>query len=424
MNRSQLIIAFLSITVLVSSQSAIFASLTDNNKSSEDAVEQLKKWLGQDRSERGPMGEQPFASQHLSKSQATVAAELLWNDHVAFVKQERKEEWQNKAIQIGELKMKFDFKVFGEKPKNGRSLFISMHGGGGAPARVNDQQWRNQIGLYKPKEGVYLAPRAPTNTWNLWHQSHIDEFFTRIIENAIVFENVDPNRVYIMGYSAGGDGAYQLAPRMADQLAAAAMMAGHPNNANPLGLRNIGFTLHMGGKDSAYNRNKIAAQWKEKLAELQKGDNEGYQHEVIIHEQHGHWMKRDDAVAVPWMSKFTRDPLPKKVVWFQSGVTHNRFYWLAVDAKNRKAGSHVVAQRGGQAIEIIKADGVDNLFVRLSDAMLDLNKDIAIRMGDKLLYAGKANRNISTIAQTLEERGDIKSVYSAEIRIDVSKPKE
>ena len=57
--------------------------------------------------------------------------------------------------------------------------------------------------------------------------------------------DVDPNRVYIMGYSAGGDGVYQLAPRMADRWAAAAMMAGHPNDASPLGLRNItGFNHH------------------------------------------------------------------------------------------------------------------------------------------------------------------------------------
>ena len=41
---------------------------------------------------------------------------------------------------------------------------------------------------------------------------------------AIVFEDVDPNRVYLLGYSAGGDGVYQLAPRMADRFAAASMM--------------------------------------------------------------------------------------------------------------------------------------------------------------------------------------------------------
>ena len=42
----------------------------------------------------------------------------------------------------------------------------------------------------------------------------------------IAFYGVDSDRVYLMGYSAGGDGVYQVAPRMADRFAAAAMMAG------------------------------------------------------------------------------------------------------------------------------------------------------------------------------------------------------
>ena len=68
----------------------------------------------------------------------------------------RKYETKSSIIKIGELEMPFAYKIFGEKPKDGRSLFISMHGGGGAPARVNDQQYENQKGLYKPEEGVYL----------------------------------------------------------------------------------------------------------------------------------------------------------------------------------------------------------------------------------------------------------------------------
>ena len=101
----------------------------------------------------------------------------------------------------------------------------------------------------------------------------------------------NPNRVYFMGYSAGGDGVYQLAPRMADRLAAASMMAGHPNDASPLGLRNIGFAIHVGALDSGYNRNKVAAKWSEQLATLQKRDPEGYLHAVKIHKGLGHWMK-------------------------------------------------------------------------------------------------------------------------------------
>ena len=50
------------------------------------------------------------------------------------------------------------------------------------------------------------------------------------------------------------------------------MMAGHPGDASPVGLRNIGFTIHVGGKDSAYHRNSVAESWKKQLAALREND--------------------------------------------------------------------------------------------------------------------------------------------------------
>jgi poly(3-hydroxybutyrate) depolymerase len=38
--------------------------------------------------------------------------------------------------------------------------------------------------------------------------------YDRLIENMIIFEDIDPNRVYFLGYSCGGDGVYQIAPRI------------------------------------------------------------------------------------------------------------------------------------------------------------------------------------------------------------------
>lgn len=374
--------------------------------------------------ERSTVGEvvgQEFARQSLDANQCEKAKQLLWDSHSAQLQKERAKEWQDKSIVLGERTMPFDYRVFGDKPEGGRSLFISMHGGGGAPANVNDQQWKNQIGLYEPKEGVYVAPRAPTNTWNLWHEGHIDPMFTRLIEDAIQLAEVNPNRVYLMGYSAGGDGVYQLAPRMADQIAAAAMMAGHPNDAKPFNLRNIGFTLHMGGKDGAYKRNEVAKQWKDRLAELKASDPDGYENEVVIHEQHGHWMQRDDAVAVPWMSEFTRNPYPDKVVWYQSGVTHDRFYWLAVDENNRKGGTHVVAVRDGQNVVIEKADGVDSIRVRFNDQMIDFEQPVVVTFQGKEVFRGDVQRSMEVLAKTMVDRGDPESIYSAEIDVDLTK---
>jgi predicted esterase len=326
------------------------------------------------------------------------------------------------VIQIGELKMPFSYKIFGEKPATGRSLYISMHGGGGAPKRVNDGQWENQKKLYQLDEGVYVAPRAPTDTWDLWHQSHIDPMFDRLIENMVLFEDVDPDRVYLMGYSAGGDGVYQIAPRMADRFAAASMMAGHPNETSALGLRNLPFAIHMGANDAAYNRNQTATQWQEKLAELHQSDPEGYVHVVKLHEGKGHWMDRQDAEALPWMHQFTRNRFPKSIVWKQDDVTEERLYWLAVNKQELPDRALVRATADGQVLRIEHCDP-SALQVLLRDDWIDMSQEIEVRQGDSILARQLVPRTIATIDQSLRQRGDPKGIYWGRLSVAIpSKP--
>lgn len=153
----------------------------------------------------------------------------------------------------------------------------------------------------------------------------------------IALEHVNPDRVYLLGYSAGGDGVYQLAPRLADRWAAAAMLAGHPNGVSLLSLRNVPFALQVGANDSAYNRNKVAQEYGDQLAKLRKDDPGGYEHFVKIYPGKGHWMDREDKAALPWMAGFTRNPVPGRVVWKQTGVPHPCSYWLAVPPGKRRA---------------------------------------------------------------------------------------
>ena len=378
---------------------------------SEAAVKSLVEYLPS--GDPTEISKQAFADVALTSTDAITAEQKLWQHHVKRIRAERAKEMEARELTLKELRMPFFYKVFGKKPAGGRSLYISMHGGGGTAKRVNDGQWENQKRLYQLEEGVYVAPRAPTDTWNLWHQKHIDVLFDRLIENMIVFEDVDPNRVYILGYSAGGDGVYQLAPRMADRWAAAAMMAGHPNGISPLSMRNIGFTLHMGGNDAAYKRNQVAAQWKEELAKLAEADPGGYPHLVEIHKGLGHWMNRKDAVAIPWMAKFTRDPFPKKIVWRKQDDTHSRFYWLSVDAKSKCT---ITATQQKQSFDI-KADGVDTMTLRLSTRKVNLDSPITVTLNGKPVFSGQAKRTIGSIAKSLAERGDLKSVTHSEVSI-------
>ncbi len=376
-------------------------------------VQSLEEWLSVDRSSRKPIQESEFSKLSLSEEEAVRAGELLWKDHVAMIRETRSKEMKAKSITLNGKTMKFDFIVFGEKPKDGRSLFISMHGGGGAPPKVNEGQWRNQMRLYKPEEGIYLCPRAPTDTWNLWHQSHIDPLFDRLIENLIVFEGVNAERVYLMGYSAGGDGVYQLAPRMCDRFAAAAMMAGHPNESTPLGLRNLPFALQVGANDGSYGRNKVAAAWGKKLAELRTNDPKGYDHYVKIHEGKGHWMNLEDSVAVPWMAKRTRDRLPQKIVWKQDDVTHDRSYWIALPAEEIKARQLIGVSRDGQQFNVHDAEGIGTLRILLNDQMIDFAQPVTVNFGENKVHEGKVIRTISAIAKTMAERGDPGMVFNS-----------
>lgn len=385
------------------------------------ALKELRAALDAKPASLSDLAGKDFAGMPLTKADAASARELLWKAHSAIIEKDRAAEVKAKVLKDGDREMKFDYKTFGAKPEGGRSLWISLHGGGNAAARVNDGQWENQKKLYTLDEGIYLAPRAPTNTWNLWHEAHIDRLFGRLIEDLIVLEGVNPDRVYVMGYSAGGDGVYQLGPRMADYWAGAAMMAGHPNGVSLLSLRNVPFALQVGGNDSAYNRNKVGTEYAELLDKLQKDDPKGYEHFVKIHEGKPHWMGGEDKIALPWMAKFTRNPVPDRVVWKQTGSPHDRSYWLAVPPAERKNDSLVIAKRDGQTIEITQAEKVSKLLVRLDDRLADLDHPVRVTFAAKDVYTGTPSRTVAVMVRTLAGRGDPRLVFDAEVEVELPK---
>ncbi|KAA1246713.1 T9SS type A sorting domain-containing protein [Aquimarina sp. RZ0] len=385
-------------------------------------VNDLRDWLNLVPANRPPLEDLNFSKEALSQSEATTALNLLIEEKQARMLDDFDFQWDNRVLKHDIYEMPFYYQIFGTEPVDGRSLFISLHGGGGVPIEANDQQYENQKHLYdvimNSLEGVYLAPRAPTNVWNLWHQEHIDDFLNIIIQLAVIKENVNPNKVYILGYSAGGDGLYQLAPRMADRWAAASMMAGHPNDASPLSLRNTPFAIHVGALDSAFNRNGVAEEWGVLLDDLQANDPQGYVHDVNLHEGRGHWMSLEDAVALPWMKNYQRNPLPKKVVWKQDDRHHTSFYWLQVPQNKIVTGEEVVAEYNKSSNEInIIENYSDTLQLLINDTMLDLDVPITIKYQNTVIHQGMFHRTILNIYKSLFDKGDRNLVFPGMISI-------
>ncbi|MEM9237068.1 MAG: dienelactone hydrolase family protein [Verrucomicrobiota bacterium] len=355
-----------------------------------------------------------------SQGLGRVEAEALRSEVFAELREKRmaaaKAELKKREVKIGGKRLRWLEKETESFPEDGPSLWISMHGGGGAPSEVNDRQWLNQIRLYQPEEGIYVAPRAPTDTWDLWHQKHIDPMFARLIENFVIARGVNPERVYLMGYSAGGDGVWQVAPRMADRFAAASMMAGHPNEASLLGLRNLPFAIFMGGDDHHFDRNRIAAEKTSELGKLRKDDPGGYRHFSRIYEGTGHWMNGRDAEALPWMAKHTRVSWPKRVVWYQDDVTHDRFYWLQLPSGAAKQGQTIKAEIKGQQISL-SGDVPEGLKLLLADELLDLDQPIVVTVNGEEQKPVTVTRTEAVIREFLEERLDPAAVPTAVLMV-------
>ena len=70
--------------------------------------------------------------------------------------------WTDSLVTAGPWRMPLLYKVSGgPAPAGGRSLYISLHGGGNVAPAVNHQQWLNQTCPLRPaRGGVRGPPRA------------------------------------------------------------------------------------------------------------------------------------------------------------------------------------------------------------------------------------------------------------------------
>lgn len=355
-------------------------------------------------------------AQGLSKAEAVKAEKEVVDEWYKAVKAETDYMMKRNAVVRDSLVMPLSCQVYGPMPEDGYALYISLHGGGNAPKQLNDSQWQNQWYLYRPKGAVYVCPRAAFDDWDMHFKRGTDEMYEDIIKFAYSHLRVNPDKVYVMGYSAGGDGVWRLAPRMADRWAAASMMAGHPGDVSLLNLRNTPYIVWCGALDAAYNRNKLCAERIAELDSLQQADGEGYIHEGHIMADKGHWMDSADTIAVDWMAQYKRNPYPKKIVWRQEEVVKKSFYWVSVTEKEMVRGKELRLHVEGNTIVIDKSD-YSSLTLHLNDKIVDMDKAVVVKVGTKKVWKGKVERRRENMVKCINERGDARFAFCGEITI-------
>ena len=193
----------------------------------------------------------------------------------------------------GGVSMRFLMEIRGEPGEGGYPLYLALHGGGGAPPEDNDEQWGIMYDYYRwdMKSGIYVAIRGITDTWDLHFRPESYPMYDRLIRAMIRLYGADPNRVYLLGFSAGGDGVYAIAPRMADRFAAANMSSGHPNGVSLKNTSNLPFEIQVGIRDfysESALRSVRGAEFEGILSGYESEYGFGYLHRVLVHVPNGH----------------------------------------------------------------------------------------------------------------------------------------
>ncbi len=364
------------------------------------------------------------------------------------------------SYHIGEgLDMPYIVLRKGERPANGWPLVIAMHGGGGTGDKlenphawsVNTGEWQTQtklaIVLY-PTDATYFVPRMVDDNQGRWWKEFNYVAFTAMIRHAILFWDVDPNRIYMLGISEGGYGTETLACRYPDRLAAANGMAcGEGSSIHVENLRNLPFRTDTGEEDKMFGRitNSIA---KHKLIEeLREKDPGGYINHLEIQKGKGHGI--DYKPGPEWMVKYTRTPHPARVTYtlFEHDKVKNKgAYWLQATSDLEKKVIHLdgIIDKGTNAVAItadatVKDEVIQNadwqkplansgetapatglkLRIWLHESLLDLSKPVKISINGKEASNAIVKPQLSALCESIMAFGDPEFAYPCYVDVTV-----
>ena len=196
--------------------------------------------------------------------------------------------------------LKYTLEVIGEgpQPQDGYPLYIGMHGGGNdktgdgnnkAWTSVGNSWYCKPVAAYHNNHGpaVLVCPRGISSgeitrdslvdEWNLHFRPESYVLIERMIANLLQPSHpefkasanlakyqdlnllnkhfIDPNKVILWSFSAGGDGAFRLGTKLSDRFAAVVAAAGHPGDTRFANIAKV-VTLLEVGEDDYYDDTK------------------------------------------------------------------------------------------------------------------------------------------------------------------------
>jgi predicted esterase len=335
-----------------------------------------------------------------------------------------KEDFEAKQVRFDKYLSPYTVRKVGTRPAQGWPLFIAMHGGGGTEKEVNDSQWSIMQRYYRdhPEAGgyLYLALRAPNDSWNGFYDDYVYPLVDNLVREFLLFGDADPNKVFIMGYSHGGYGAFAIGPKEPDLFAAIHASAGAPTDGETTAktLRNTIFTCMVGENDTMYGRIERDKKFREIVRQLRGERNDIYPVTVQIIPGNGHTglPDRDEILE---MYPAVRNPVPRELTWLMTDKVIRDFFWLRTDAPAKQREIDATC-RDNRLVITTSADAAAAA-VMLDGRLIDFQKPVTLELNGKKT-THKLQPDLRILCQNLQRRGDPELSFAAEIPLPLKTP--
>jgi len=312
-----------------------------------------------------------------------------------------------------------------------KGLVVGLHGGGKGAGTADEPR-----GTWRMKDCVGIYPQGLVLDGDNWNTVQGERQILSLIEIAKAQYDVDPDRVYVMGFSMGGTGSWHMAGRWPDLFSGAAPCAGvimarpksqlaDPGEVMALqygllpNVRNLAMYWFIGLEDKNCMPGTYLYAW-ERLKELREDDPGGYgKLKFESHENLAHAMPPGEPdKCMDWLSEQKRDTFPEKLVW--SYATHpfpvrkefdrttriqkHWFHWL--HDSNPLDRMEIVAERKGNEFDVTTTGEVAGLRVLMNPEMIDVEKEVVVRLDGDEVYRGKPEPSFRVIVESLDAKLD------------------
>jgi hypothetical protein len=333
-----------------------------------------------------------------------------------------KEDYEARQVRFESHVSPYTVREVGRRPEDGWPLFIAMHGGGGVPRHVNDSQWKVMQTYYRDQASVtgylYLALRAPNDTWNGFYADYVYPLVANLVRQFLLFGDVDANKVFLMGYSHGGYGAFAIGPKMPDRFAAIHSSAAAPTDgeSSPRNLRNTVFTFMIGEKDTMYGRLPRCQKFDEAIRAL-RGDRADIYPVTMEFKAglgHGGLPDRDKIIE---LYPANRQPAPRELTWEMTDTVIKDFFWLHAPAPSK--GGEIDAVCRDNHI-MVTTTNVSAASVFLDERLVDFQRPVRLMVnGQGSIHTPRPS--LLVLCQTLMQRGDPSLAFTARIELPLAR---